>query len=73
VILLYMGSKTTVQPPDYMSVLDTAEYLKVTPRAIRSMIADGRLRAYKLGPRIIRLRRDEIDAALTPFGGDGVA
>ena len=34
---------------------------------IRDMIADGRLKAYKLGDRVVRLRRSEIDAALQPY------
>jgi excisionase family DNA binding protein len=50
--------------PD-MSVNDVAKYLGVTPRTVHTMIADGRLRAYKLGDRIIRLRCDEVDASMT--------
>jgi len=33
------------------------------------MVSDGRLTAYRLGARVVRLRRDEIDAAMVPFGG----
>jgi excisionase family DNA binding protein len=53
----------------YLSITDAAEYLGVTTHTIRQMIADGRLRGYRSGPRLIRLRIDEIDAALQPFGG----
>jgi excisionase family DNA binding protein len=63
-----MSSKTKTPPgtaPD-MSIKDVAEYLGVTPRTVYTMVADGRLRAYTLGERIIRFRRSEIDAALTP-------
>ena len=31
------------------------------------MVLDGRLKAYQLGPRVIRFRRSEIDAPLTPI------
>jgi excisionase family DNA binding protein len=62
-----MSSKTAVSPPN-MSVADVAEYLGVTTRTVQMMLADGRLRAYRLGPRIVRLRRDEVDAALQPYG-----
>jgi excisionase family DNA binding protein len=55
-----------------MSIADAAEYLGVTDRTIRTMIADGRLPAYSLGRRVIRLRQDEIDMALRPIG-PGVA
>lgn len=53
----------------YLSISDAAAYLGVTPRTIRQMIADGRLRGYRSGPRLVRLRRDEIDAAMQPYGG----
>jgi excisionase family DNA binding protein len=51
--------------PD-MSVKAVAKYLGVTPRTVYTMMADGRLKAYRIGYRIIRFRRDEIDAAMTP-------
>ena len=55
--------------PPNMSVAQVAEYLGVTTRTVQSMIADGRLPAFRLGPRIVRLRRADIDAALQPYGG----
>ena len=58
----------TASPPD-MSIADTATYLGVTTRTVHQAIADGRLPAYRLGPRIVRLRRADIDAALQPYGG----
>jgi excisionase family DNA binding protein len=61
--------RTTKQPtqsPPNMSIADTAAYLNVNPLTVRLMIADGRLKAYKLGDRVIRLRRSEIDAAMQP-------
>ena len=54
-----------VSAPD-MSMQDVATYLRVTPRTVRTMVLDRRLKAYQLGPRVIRFRRSEIDAALTP-------
>lgn len=53
----------------YLSISDAAEYLGVTSRTIRQMIADGRLRGYRSGQRLVRLKIDEIDAAMQPFGG----
>ncbi|MDS1115611.1 helix-turn-helix domain-containing protein [Gordonia westfalica] len=48
---------------------EAAEYLGVSTRTVRQMIADGRLRGYRNGPRMIRLDLNEIDASMTPFGG----
>jgi excisionase family DNA binding protein len=62
-----MTTKTASAPN--MSIADVSEYLGVTTRTVQQMIADGRLPAYRLGPRVVRLRRDDVDAALRPYGG----
>jgi excisionase family DNA binding protein len=54
--------------PDWVTKQFTAEYLRVNPRTVDNMIADGRLKGYRIG-RTIRLRLDEIDAAMQPYGG----
>ncbi|MBV5243900.1 excisionase family DNA-binding protein [Mycolicibacterium sp. PAM1] len=56
----------------YATQAEAAEYLGVTTRTIRQMIADGRLTGYRLNPRFIRIDLNEVDAAMTPIGG-GVA
>jgi excisionase family DNA binding protein len=53
----------------YVNLSEAADYLGVTTRTVRQMVADQRLRAYKLGDRVVRLRLDEIDAAMQPVGG----
>jgi len=47
-----------------------ADYLGVTDRTIRQMVADGRLRAYRSGGRVVRIDLNELDASMQPFGGD---
>jgi excisionase family DNA binding protein len=53
----------------YVKIAEAADYLQVTDRTIRQMVADGRLTAYRSGTRLVRLDLDEIDAAMQPFGG----
>jgi excisionase family DNA binding protein len=53
----------------YITQGETAEMLGVTDRTIRNMISDGRLKAYTLGARVVRLRLDEVQAALQPIVG----
>lgn len=53
----------------YVTPQQAAEYLGVTARTIRQMIADGRLTGYRSGTRVVRLDLNEIDAAMKPFGG----
>jgi excisionase family DNA binding protein len=70
-----------VQPPNraqrraeqhgrrYATISETAEYLGVTGRTVRQMIADGRLTGYRAGARLVRLDLNQVDAAMIPFGG----
>ena len=53
----------------YVTQAQAAEYLGVTARTIRQMIADGRLTGYRSGTRLVRVDLNEIDAAMRPFGG----
>ncbi|GJO51396.1 hypothetical protein NJB1604_39380 [Mycobacterium marinum] len=53
----------------YVKLGEAAEYLDVTPRTIRQMIADGRLTGYRSGTRLVRVDLNEIDAAMRPYGG----
>lgn len=53
----------------YGKISEAAEYLGVTDRTIRQMIADGRLTGYRSGSRLVRVDLNEIDNAMQPFGG----
>ena len=53
----------------YVTQSQAAEYLGVTARTIRQMIADGRLTGYRSGTRLVRVDLNEIDQAMQPFGG----
>jgi excisionase family DNA binding protein len=53
----------------YVKQTEAAEYLGVTTRTIRQMIADGRLNGYRSGSRLVRVDLNEVDAAMQPFGG----
>ena len=52
----------------FLTQQQVAQMLGVTDRTVRNMIADSRLKAYSLGPRMIRLRLDEVESALVPIG-----
>ncbi len=53
----------------YVKLAEAAEYLQVTDRTIRQMIADGRLTGYRSGTRLVRVDLNELDDAMQPFGG----
>ena len=48
------------------TIADAAEYLGTSPSSIRRMIARGDLRAYRYGPRIIRIDPADLRAMRQP-------
>ena len=63
-----MARKTPQQVPLEDETWDTAltyaEHLGMHPRTVRNFIAEGRIPAYRVGNRAIRINRREADAAL---------
>lgn len=60
------------QDNDLLSVAEAARLLRVSPATIKRWLKDGRLPAYHLGPRYIRIRRSELTRVLTPLQREGV-
>lgn len=54
----------------YATLQQAGDYIGVTSRCVREMIANGRLTGYRNGTRLVRVNLDEIDEKLMqPFGG----
>ncbi|KGM17256.1 hypothetical protein N867_07470 [Actinotalea fermentans ATCC 43279 = JCM 9966 = DSM 3133] len=49
-----------------MTVAEAADELAVTERFIRKLIADGTLPAVKVGARVVRIRRADLEDSLEP-------
>lgn len=49
----------------FVSLQDAADYYGVSTKSIRRWISDGRLEGYRVGPRLLRVRLDSLDAATT--------
>jgi excisionase family DNA binding protein len=54
----------SVKPSPDLGIRETATELRVSADTVRRYVASGRLSAYRLGPRLIRVRRESIDALL---------
>jgi excisionase family DNA binding protein len=52
-----------------VSLSAAAEYADVDPRTVRRWIASGRLTAYRVGPRLIKVDLNELEAGFHPVGG----
>ena len=56
--------KTSVR--DWKSTHEAAEYAGVCVRTIRRRILDGSLPAHRIGPRLLRIDRADLDRLFTP-------
>lgn len=57
--------------PRYYTVPEAARALCVSPATIWRWIHSGKLAAYRVGPRAIRIRPDDLQAAIQPVRLDG--
>ena len=51
---------------EFMTVSEAADELHVTERYIRKVIATGELQAVKVGRRLVRIRRADLEGLLRP-------
>ena len=51
--------------PIVYTVPQVARMLQVTPTSILNWIRDGRIAAFKVGPRSTRIRREEVERILS--------
>lgn len=68
-----MTTKTQQDPLASYSLGEAAEILGVTDRTLRNYIARGKLPAYRIGARIVRVRRTDLESLfhrIPVAGGD---
>jgi excisionase family DNA binding protein len=60
---------------DWKSPQDAAAYAGVSVKTIRRRILDGSLPAHRMGPRLLRIDRADLDQLFRPVpaGGDNAA
>jgi excisionase family DNA binding protein len=52
-----------------LTINQAAQELAVHPNTIRNLIASGRLKAKRIGARIVRVQEQDVQALLTPYEG----
>jgi excisionase family DNA binding protein len=60
-------ARTKTPPQRLTSVEHAARYADVGTRTIRRWIATGRLRAYRVGPRLVKIDLDDLDRIAVPI------
>lgn len=64
-----MPQKRNRNHPQLIGLQEAAEYCDVSYRTVRRWIADGRLNAVRVGPRLLKVDAAELAAFLQPTGG----
>lgn len=62
-----MVAQAATTPAHLVPMTYACERFNVTDKTVRRWIAEGRLTAWRLGPRLIRLDRDEVNNLLRPI------
>lgn len=60
-------SNTTTETRTSYSLAEAAQVLGVTDRTIRNYIARGSLPAYRVGDRLVRVMRADVEALFRPI------
>jgi excisionase family DNA binding protein len=56
--------KTIIKPVVMLSIDEAAKYLRVGRNTMQRLIAENKVRSIRMGPRLIRIRTDALDAYL---------
>ena len=69
----YSGETVITETPrrtqfgDLLTIRQVAEYLGCSETTVRNRTREGSLKAVRMGPRMIRIRRDDLDEILQPY------
>lgn len=50
-----------------INLVDAGEYLGVHQRTVRRYISEGRLKGYRVGPRLVKVDQGDLDALTRPI------
>jgi len=67
------NATTATENRDYYTLPEAARILDVSVATVSRWIAAGRLQAYRVGPRTIRIKKDQLQSLVTPAGGTRMA
>ena len=65
--------RARIDPDDLLTTTEAAKLLKVSPVTIARWLKQGRLPAYRVGPRGVRIRRDDLAGLLKPVHAESTS
>jgi excisionase family DNA binding protein len=65
------SAMTTHQDTDWLSIREAGRLLKVSRTTIHRWLKDGRLRAYRVGPKAVRIHRADLERVVSLVQPDG--
>lgn len=54
-----------------ISLTEAAEYMGVHTRTMRRYIAEGRVKGYRVGPRLVKVDKADLDGLMRPIPAVG--
>lgn len=66
-----MPKNTGISDRRLVTLVEAASLTGCNPRTIRRRIADGTITGYRMGPRLVRVDANELDALLHPIPSGG--
>jgi excisionase family DNA binding protein len=58
---------TTEAPENWLTVAEFARRLSLSERTVLRMLADGKIPAVRVGPRLVRIPASALDAIVRPY------
>jgi excisionase family DNA binding protein len=55
--------------PELIGLQEAADYCDVSYRTARRWVSSGRLKAVRVGPRLLKVSLEELDRVIVPTGG----
>ena len=55
---------------DLLTIAEAARLIRVSPVTVQRWLRQGRLRAFHVGPKAVRIRRDDLAQVVTPLSAE---
>ena len=54
---------------EYISINQAADLISAHPNTVRNLISSGKLPAFRIGSKLVRISKKDLEAVLSPYEG----